>query len=185
MAVDAPGSQTDERLQREAATISKTGDKIENPVTGQRAVVRIGTENSGGELLVADLYLPPGTASTLADEHYHPTAEEYLTVIRGLVGFRLDGVESVAGAGERVEVPPRTLHQWWNAGREESHVIVEIRPAEGFEEMVISLFGLARQGKTDFRGMPRAGELPLFARKFESVVVFAGAPQPSPSLLEK
>jgi hypothetical protein len=42
--------------------MSKAGDIIENPVTGERGVARIGTEESGGELLVADLYIRPGGA---------------------------------------------------------------------------------------------------------------------------
>ena len=33
------------------------GDVIENPVTGERVVVRVGTAESSGELLVADLYV--------------------------------------------------------------------------------------------------------------------------------
>ena len=31
--------------------MSKAGDTIENPVTGERIVVRVGTEDSEGELL--------------------------------------------------------------------------------------------------------------------------------------
>jgi hypothetical protein len=30
---------------------------VENPVTGERAVVRIGMAQTGGELLVVDLYI--------------------------------------------------------------------------------------------------------------------------------
>ena len=37
--------------------MSKAGDTIENPVTGERIVVRIGTEDSGGELLAVDGYV--------------------------------------------------------------------------------------------------------------------------------
>jgi hypothetical protein len=33
---------------------SRAGDVSENPVTGERVVVRVGTEDSGGELLVAE-----------------------------------------------------------------------------------------------------------------------------------
>ena len=37
--------------------MSKVGDVIENPVTGEREMARIGTEQTDGELLVADLYI--------------------------------------------------------------------------------------------------------------------------------
>jgi hypothetical protein len=33
--------------------MSRAGDVAENPVTGERVVVRVGTEDSGGALLVA------------------------------------------------------------------------------------------------------------------------------------
>jgi hypothetical protein len=46
-------------VERKWDLVSKAGDVIENPVTGERAVVRVGTEESGGELLVADLYVRP------------------------------------------------------------------------------------------------------------------------------
>lgn len=41
----------------------KAGEVYENPVTGERAVVRIGTDTSGGELLVVDLYIRPAGAA--------------------------------------------------------------------------------------------------------------------------
>ena len=39
--------------------MSKAGDTIENPVTGEWIVVRVGTEDSGGELLAVDGYVRP------------------------------------------------------------------------------------------------------------------------------
>ncbi len=51
-------------------TMSKAGDVIENPVTGERAVIRIGTEESGGEFLLVDLFVSPGGA--VIGEHVHP-----------------------------------------------------------------------------------------------------------------
>ena len=54
--------------------MSKVGDVIENPMTGEREMVRIGTERTGGELLVMDLYIWPGGA--VIGEHRHPAIEE-------------------------------------------------------------------------------------------------------------
>jgi hypothetical protein len=39
--------------------MSKAGDVYENPVTGEGGVLRIGTQETGGELLVAVLYIRP------------------------------------------------------------------------------------------------------------------------------
>jgi hypothetical protein len=61
--------------------MSKAGDFFENPVTGEAAIVRIGTEETDGELLIADLYIAPGGA--VMGEHYHPGMEERFTLARG------------------------------------------------------------------------------------------------------
>ena len=154
--------------------MSKAGDVIENPVTGERVVVRVGTEDSGGDLLVVDGYVKPGGAVT--GEHVHPAIDEDFMVVRGRVGFRIDGRESIAEPGERLHVPAGTAHDWWNAGEEEAHVRVEIRPGARFEEMAINLFGLAQDGKTNSKGMPNLLQVAAFAREFSDVLYFTKPP---------
>jgi quercetin dioxygenase-like cupin family protein len=154
--------------------MSRAGDVIENPVTSERVVVRVGTEDSGGELLVVDGYVKPGGAVT--GEHVHPAIEENFTVVRGRVGFRIDGRESIAEPGERLHVPAGTAHDWWNAGEEEAHVRVEISPGQRFEEMAINLFSLAQDGKTNSRGMPNLLQAAIFAREFSDGLYFTRPP---------
>ena len=155
--------------------MSRAGDTLENPVTGESVVVRVGTEESGGELLVIDLYVRPGGA--VSGEHVHPAIEESFTVVRGRVGFRLDGRDSIAELGQRLHVPAGVAHDWWNAGDEEAHVIVEISPATRFEEAVCNIFGLARDGKTNAKGMPNLLQLALIAREFDDVIHFTKPPR--------
>lgn len=159
--------------------MSKAGDVYENPVTGERVVVRVGSEESGGELAIADLYVSPGGA--VAGEHFHPGIEEVFTVVAGSVGFRVDGREDVAGPGRRLVVPPGVVHYWWNAGDEEAHVAVELRGQarllEGFVTMLSNIFWLARDGKTDAKGRPRLLQAALFAREFDDVIRFAEPPR--------
>jgi quercetin dioxygenase-like cupin family protein len=155
---------------------TRAGEVYENPVTGERAVVLVGTEDSGGELLVSDLYVRPGGA--VMGEHVHPNIEESFTVVRGRLGYRLDGREGVAGPGQRLHVPHGTAHEWWNAGEEEeANVVVEISPAARFEEMILNAFGLAQDGKTDAKGKPHLLQLVLFAREYEDVLVFTKPPR--------
>ncbi len=52
----------------------KAGELIKNPMTGERAVFRIGTEQTDSKLLLAYLYTRPGGAVT--GEHVHPAIEE-------------------------------------------------------------------------------------------------------------
>jgi quercetin dioxygenase-like cupin family protein len=155
--------------------MSKAGDVVENPVTGERGVVRIGTEQTGGELLVVDLYIRPGGA--VMGEHTHSAIEERFTVLRGQIGFRLSGREAIAELGKKLIVPAGMPHDWWNAGPEEAVVRVEIRPAARFEAMILNAFGLGQDGKVNRKGMPNLLQLAVFAREFDDVIRFTRPPR--------
>ncbi|MCB0165325.1 MAG: cupin domain-containing protein [Anaerolineae bacterium] len=156
--------------------MSKAGDVFENPVTGERAIVRVGSEESTDGWLVNDLYVRPGGA--VSGEHVHPTIIERFTVQRGQVGFRIDGRETLAELGQPVTVPAGVTHDWWNAGSEEAHVLIEIYdPANRFGEMIIDLFGLAQDGKTNAKGMPNLFQTALFSLEYEDVLYFTNPPR--------
>jgi len=155
--------------------MSKAGDVTENPVTGERAVVRIGTDETSGELLVVDLYVRPGGA--VMGEHVHPAIEERFTVLRGQVGFRLSGQVAIAELGKKLIVPAGMAHDWWNEGPEEALVRVEIRPAARFEAMILNAFGLGQDGKVNRKGMPNLLQLAVFAREFDDVIRFTRPPR--------
>ena len=74
--------------------MAKAGDVFENPVTGERAVVRLGSEDTNEDRAVVDLDVVP--CGAVAGEHVHPVMEESFTVERGQVGFRVDGREFIA-----------------------------------------------------------------------------------------
>jgi quercetin dioxygenase-like cupin family protein len=154
--------------------MGRKGDVHINPVTGERAVVRVSPDENGGELMVADLHIRPGGA--VVGEHVHPSIEEKFTVLRGQVGFKLAGKTAVAGPGQTLVLPPGVAHDWWNAGSEEALVRVEIRPGARFQEMVMNIFGLAQDGKTNAKGLPSLLQLSLFAPEFADVVVFTRPP---------
>ena len=116
----------------------KAGDFFQNPVTGEAAIVRIGTKESGGELPVADLYIAPGGA--VMGEHYHPAIEERFTLIRGELGVRLSGRAIKTTPGAMLLVPPGVPHDWWNAGEEDAVVRVEIRPAARISRELSGVF---------------------------------------------
>lgn len=53
--------------------MSRAGDLLENPATGERAVVRVGTEETGGGLAVAAIHVSPDAhrASPQPDGRHH------------------------------------------------------------------------------------------------------------------
>lgn len=148
----------------------RRGEIYDNPVTGVRAIVRVGTDETDGERLVIDIQARPGAAG--AGEHLHPSMDERFTVVRGRVAFLLDGRRSVAGPGETVHIPPGVAHDWWNDGSEEARFVLEVQPATRYEAMMRNLFGLAQDGRTDAKGKPHLLQLALFAREFADVARF-------------
>lgn len=151
------------------------GDELTNPITGERGVVKIAPTDENGRLLVADLFIQPGGA--VAGAHYHPAIEEAFTVVSGQVGFLVGDKKMIAPLGERIVVPVGVVHDWWNAGSEEAQVVVEIRPADRFMEMIANMFGLARDGKTNKKGMPNPLQLIVFGQEFQDVVIFTKPPR--------
>ena len=138
-------------------------------------MVREGSEDTGGDRLVGDLYIRPGGA--VAGKHVHSYITERFEVRAGSVRFHLDGRDEIAQPGQRVEVPPGVVHDWWNVGDDEAHVLVDIRPAERFELMIQNLYGLANDGKADGRGVPQLLPLALFAREFRREGEFIRPPR--------
>ena len=51
-------------------------------------------------------------------------------------------------------IPPGTPHRWWNEADEEARVLVELRPALNSEIFFETVYGLARDGKTEENGVP-------------------------------
>jgi hypothetical protein len=68
-------------------------------------------------------------------------------------------------------------HDWWNASdRRDARVRVEVTPGERFAHMIETVFGLARLGHTNSKGMPHPLQLALFAQEFSDIGVFRSPP---------
>lgn len=128
------------------------GETIENPLSGERITWVQTAASSNGEVLACDLELRPGAA--VAAEHRHLRQEERFTVTSGTIDLSIAGVDRSLAAGEHAVVPPGVAHHWWNSGSGSSVVRVELRPALESEVFFETLFGLARDGKTNAKGVP-------------------------------
>lgn len=115
--------------------------EIANSATGERIRFIRTAEETGGELLVIEARW--SRPDHVTPPHVHPAMEERWLVLEGEVGFRIDGVEATACAGEGALAPPGTLHTNWNAGRAPALMRIELRPALRWEEFVRQLFALA------------------------------------------
>jgi mannose-6-phosphate isomerase-like protein (cupin superfamily) len=148
----------------------KKGDVFDNPVTGERATILLGTRETRGERLVVELELQgAGFGSAL---HIHPTIHERLKVLSGRVGIIIHDAISIAEPGKMIEIGPGVPHRFWNAGITVAKLTLDIRPAKRFEAFIRNMIGLAQDGKTDPMGMPNLLQLAALAREFNDVIQF-------------
>ena len=61
---------------------------------------------------------------------------------------------------------------------EPGYVVFEVTPGERFALMIETLFGLARLGHTNAKGLPNPLQLAVFAREFSDVIVLRKPPLP-------
>lgn len=154
--------------------MSHYGEVSENPVTGERAICLTDPFEHPDQVLVSHLHVRPG--GRVATAHLHPGLRERFHVLGGQVGFRIGEEEHVLGPGESAEVPPRTLHDWWQLGEEGASVVVEVEPGIRFVQLVGTLFGLARDGKSDAKGLPKPLQLAVTVSEFRDTIVIASPP---------
>ena len=156
--------------------MAKAGDEIVNPVTGHRIIFRKTTQDTAGELLQMDWIGRPGWKAGPA--HVHSFQEERFEVISGTLGSHVAGVERTHNPGDEVIVPAGTTHTAWNAGEEEVHALVELRPASlRSETMLETVFGLAQDGRLSKAGIPRNPlRLALIVHDYEDQIYLAQPP---------
>jgi mannose-6-phosphate isomerase-like protein (cupin superfamily) len=150
------------------------GEVLENLVTRERAVIiELPWQNADGRA-VAEMTARPG--ARVLGEHLHPAIYERFSVLAGELTVVLDGQRSTLRAGESAEIEPGVWHDWFNRGAVDAVVRVEVTPGERFAHMLETLFGLAREGHVNTKGMPDRLQLALTAQEFSDVVVFRKPP---------
>lgn len=158
--------------------MSKAGDVIEHPVTGERVTFLQTAEDTNGELLRMEFGVRP--RGFVPAPHIHPLQEERFEVVRGAFSFVVDGEERQVRAGEGATVPPSTPHMWWNPSDEPALAIVEFRPGlKETGEIFESIYGLAQDGRVDLKsGMPEQPWLALIVLGYRGVGIPAEPPLP-------
>jgi len=152
----------------------RVGEVFENPVTGERAtILELPDENPEGR---ATAELTALVGARVAGEHVHPAIVERFTVLEGQLTVKRDGQTSILSEGETGVVEAGVWHDWWNASDCNARVRVEVTPGERFAHMIETLFGLARLGYTNDKGMPHPLQLAVFAQEFSDVIVFRRPP---------
>jgi mannose-6-phosphate isomerase-like protein (cupin superfamily) len=148
--------------------MAHAGQVLRNPVSGETIEFVQTAADTNGELLAIDLTLTPD--GHVPGTHVHPEQEERFEVLSGTMKFKLGLKTIVAGPGETVVVPAGKRHRFANAGTDDAHVRVEVRPALRMEELFETAVALADEGRVMSSGMPKPLELALFVREYRREV---------------
>jgi len=140
----------------------RTGQTVENPLTGERLTFLKTSRDTNGEYVVVETLLQPG--ARVAAAHVHPHQTERFEVIAGTVGMKVGRKRIEAGPGEVVTVEPGVPHKFYNAGEGEARFLCRVSPALGFEQLIETMFGLAADGKVNRKGLPNPFRLAVIAR---------------------
>ena len=157
-----------------APTCDTPGHVIENPISGERIVIRESGAQNGGQLLSFDLFLPPG--GHVPARHVHPTQEEQFTMIAGRMRFRLGRRTILAQPGDTVRVPAGATHWFGNDGAAISHARVEVRPALRLEEAFEAAAVMGRTRRYPGTRLPRLVDLALYMREFRRELAVPDVP---------
>jgi quercetin dioxygenase-like cupin family protein len=147
---------------------------IDNPISGERIVIRTSGAETQGRLLSFDLSLPPGCH--VPARHVHPEQVERFTLMAGHLRFRVGRRTLLASPGETISVPAGTAHWFGNPGAEVAEVRVEVEPALRTEELFQATEAMARAGHLPGTRLPRLSDLALVLVEFQRELAVPNIP---------
>jgi quercetin dioxygenase-like cupin family protein len=154
------------------------GRVIENPVSGERIVIRASGEQTDGRLLSFDLYLPGGRHVPAG--HVHPEQVERFTLLSGRLCFRMGGLKwrrmVLTQPGQTITIPAGTAHWFGNPGTAVAHARVDVEPALQMEALLVASEGLAASG-SGWAPLARVIGLVLLLLQFEREIAVPHLPR--------
>jgi quercetin dioxygenase-like cupin family protein len=150
------------------------GKIINNKKTGQQITFIQTSDDTGGELLEMESLFQPNSKEPVP--HYHPSQEEYFTVIEGEISVRTNDVVRVLKQGDKLRLKKNQVHSMWNHSRNIARVNWKVMPASDTEYFLENGIGIANKKKTNEKGMPGILQVALMANKFSHVYRVAKPP---------
>lgn len=127
---------------------------IINPIYKDTVTFLETSAETGHQYSLGELTLLPGGGNP---PHYHTAFKETFTAVKGNLGLRLRNKEIFLRPGEHYVVPIGEVHNFFNPGKEEITFRVKFTPGhEGMEHALRIAYGLATDGLTDQKGMPKS-----------------------------
>ncbi len=127
---------------------------ITNPVINDRVTFLELSAETRGEYSLAQIELAPGGSNEL---HYHRTFDESFTCVEGTLGLQVGTETLLLSPSESVTAKAGQVHRFYNPSSGEPVTFnVLIEPGSpGFERMLQVMYGLAADGLTTRKGVPK------------------------------
>lgn len=141
---------------------------IINPVIKDTITFIQTSQETNATLSELELTLMPGGSNF---SHYHKAFTETFTAVEGRLGLKLGGGKTrLLKPGETFSVPPHQAHSFFNPEESEIKFNIKITPGhEGFENSLRILYGLAEDGLTDNKSVPKSlAHMAIIARLSDS-----------------
>jgi quercetin dioxygenase-like cupin family protein len=146
--------------------VARRGEQIDNPVVGLSLRFVQTAADTGGELLEMEATYEPSSVEAVA--HFHPSQREHFEILEGTMKARIgDAPVRELKAGEAIDIDAGVVHSMWNPGPEIARTSWETRPALRTEEFFETTFRLAREGKTNDKGVPGPLQVAVVASEFQ------------------
>ncbi|WP_341835529.1 cupin domain-containing protein [Chitinophaga pollutisoli] len=128
-------------------------ETIINPVIRDEVTFTQTAAQTGGRISALLVRLMPGGGTPL---HYHKNFSETFSVVEGLLTLTLANRKLRLSSGEKFTVEKGMVHRFSNeSGQPVLFTTVILPGSAGFEHALRVLYGLAADGQTDAKGIPR------------------------------
>jgi quercetin dioxygenase-like cupin family protein len=155
--------------------MTHAGDVFENPATRETGRIITGAGDTEGRYMQSETRVRPGGAVSVA--HRHRECTERFEVLEGELTVQLDGQTRTLTPGEQLTIAPGVAHHYANTSDEDVVFRFDVWPAARFEAMVVTLFALAMEGKTDAKGAPAPLQMAVLLDEYGDVLELVGPPR--------
>ena len=125
----------------------------ENPIYGDKAVFLKTAEETNGLCTIIEMELVAGGGN---QPHLHDDYAETFTVLQGDLTLLAGKEYKTLKKGESFTIPPKMIHCFKNRSKNTVKFRIEISPGQpGFENVLKIGYGLAKDGLTSRKGVPK------------------------------
>ena len=180
--LDAQGNPiegTGIELQADGPTVEILKDSIvpliTNPITGEYGAILVDPDENGGEYAKALIIMPRNACGP--PEHFHLHYLEGFEVVEGGFIFVHQGKSINLKPGDSIEVKSGEVHTFSTSGvHDVNSCIAYARPAAQIKAVLLTLFGLAHEGKLSKKGKPQFWQAMAMVSELGDDTVFTSPP---------